>query len=107
MAINKGWLLALCLVCPAAFGMTLQEARERGLIGETFSGYLAVRVQNQETQSLVEQINKSRADNYQALADSNNVPVDEVARLAGAKLVARAKPGEYVRGVNGQWMKKP
>ncbi|EOI5795860.1 DUF1318 domain-containing protein, partial [Cronobacter malonaticus] len=28
------------------------------------------------------------------------------AKMAGQKLVARSKPGEYVRGINGQWIKK-
>ncbi|EOM6288409.1 TPA: DUF1318 domain-containing protein, partial [Shigella flexneri] len=26
--------------------------------------------------------------------------------LAGQKLVARAKPGEYVQGINGKWVRK-
>ncbi|ENT3725032.1 DUF1318 domain-containing protein, partial [Escherichia coli] len=25
---------------------------------------------------------------------------------AGQKLVARAKPGEYVQGINGKWVRK-
>ncbi|PLK88981.1 DUF1318 domain-containing protein, partial [Klebsiella pneumoniae] len=40
------------------------------------------------------------------LADDNNLPVDEVAKMAGQKLVARAQPGEYVQGLNGQWLRK-
>ncbi|WP_150320785.1 DUF1318 domain-containing protein, partial [Enterobacter hormaechei] len=26
--------------------------------------------------------------------------------MAGQKLVARAQPGEYVKGINGKWLKK-
>jgi len=26
--------------------------------------------------------------------------------MAGKKLVARAQPGEYVKGLNGKWLKK-
>jgi hypothetical protein len=40
------------------------------------------------------------------VADSNHITLDEVARLAGQKLVTRAPVGEYVRGINGQWLKK-
>jgi len=29
-----------------------------------------------------------------------------VAHMAGQKLVTRAPAGEYVRGINGQWLKK-
>ncbi|ENA2901037.1 DUF1318 domain-containing protein, partial [Salmonella enterica] len=30
----------------------------------------------------------------------------EVAKMAGQKLVKRARPGEYVQGINGKWMRK-
>ncbi|MCV5538283.1 DUF1318 domain-containing protein, partial [Escherichia coli] len=43
---------------------------------------------------------------YQQLAKQNNVSVDDIAKLAGQKLVARAKPGEYVQGINGKWVRK-
>lgn len=52
------------------------------------------------------QINQARRENYQQLADSNGLPRDEVAKLAGQKLVNRAQPGEYVQGINGKWLKK-
>ncbi|MFW2256673.1 YdbL family protein [Klebsiella pneumoniae] len=56
--------------------------------------------------ALVKQINAARSESYQQLADDNNLPVDEVAKMAGQKLVARAQPGEYVQGLNGQWLRK-
>ena len=59
-----------------------------------------------ETLALVNRINAARTESYQKLADSNNLPVDEVAKMAGQKLVARALPGEYVKGINGKWLKK-
>ncbi|AUU85716.1 YdbL family protein [Leclercia adecarboxylata] len=98
-------LLTLGL-CAPAFALTLNEARTEGRVGETLSGYIAPRSQDRETLALVEQINKARTESYQRLADSNNLPVDEVAKMAGSKLVARARPGEYVQGVNGRWLQK-
>ncbi|WP_336997837.1 YdbL family protein [Leclercia sp. M50] len=98
-------LLTLGL-CTPAFALTLNEARTEGRVGETLSGYIAPRSQDRETLALVEQINKARTESYQRLADSNNLPVDEVAKMAGSKLVARARPGEYVQGVNGRWLQK-
>lgn len=62
--------------------------------------------QDKETLALVKQINAARSESYQQLADDNNLPVDEVAKMAGQKLVARAQPGEYVQGLNGQWLRK-
>ncbi|POU77151.1 DUF1318 domain-containing protein [Leclercia sp. LSNIH6] len=93
-------------LCAPAFALTLNEARTEGRVGETLSGYIAPRSQDRETLALVEQINKARTESYQRLADSNNLPVDEVAKMAGSKLVARASPGEYVQGVNGKWLQK-
>lgn len=98
-------LLTLGL-CAPAFALTLNGARTEGRVGETLSGYIAPRSQDRETLALVEQINKARTESYQRLADSNNLPVDEVAKMAGSKLVARARPGEYVQGVNGRWLQK-
>jgi uncharacterized protein YdbL (DUF1318 family) len=98
-------LLTLGLSAQAS-ALTLSEARSQGRVGETLSGYLAPIKQDRETLALVEQINQARTDNYQKLADSNNLPVDEVAKMAGIKLVERARPGEYVKGINGKWLKK-
>ncbi|WP_312666177.1 DUF1318 domain-containing protein, partial [Pantoea sp. CTOTU49201] len=43
---------------------------------------------------------------YQRVAQQNNLTASEVARIAGEKLVNRAGSGEYVRGINGQWLRK-
>ncbi|ELN2737244.1 YdbL family protein [Pluralibacter gergoviae] len=96
----------LALVCQSAQALTLEQARAEGRVGETLSGYLAPVAQDADTQALVARINAARSASYQQLASQNNVSVNEVAKMAGQKLVARAQPGEYVRGLNGQWLKK-
>ncbi|EMM6469751.1 YdbL family protein [Enterobacter hormaechei subsp. hoffmannii] len=98
-------LLALGMNVHAAT-LTLNDARTQGRVGETLSGYLAPVQHDSETLALVNRINAARTESYQQLADSNNLPVDEVAKMAGQKLVARAQPGEYVKGINGKWLKK-
>ncbi|SNY59150.1 YdbL family protein [Enterobacter sp. CC120223-11] len=98
--------LSLGLLSQTVQALTLDEARAQGRVGETLSGYLATRVEDKETLALVKQINEARSESYQQLADSNNLPVDEVAKMAGQKLVMRAAPGEYVKGLNGKWLKK-
>ena len=98
-------LLALGMNVQAAT-LTLNDARAQGRVGETLSGYLAPIQQDAETLARVNRINAARTESYQKLADSNNLPVDEVAKMAGQKLVARAQPGEYVKGINGKWLKK-
>lgn len=99
-------IFTLGLVSHSALALTLEEARTEGRAGETLSGYLAPIKQDPQTLALVKKINQARNDSYQQLADSNNIPVDEVAKMAGQKLVSRAQPGEYVQGLNGKWLKK-
>jgi len=99
-------LLTLSLIAIPASALTLTEARQQGRVGETLSGYIAALKNDSETRARVEQINQARRENYQQLADSNHLPRDEVAKLAGQKLVSRAQPGEYVQGINGKWLKK-
>ncbi|KFK94611.1 MULTISPECIES: YdbL family protein [unclassified Serratia (in: enterobacteria)] len=99
--ICAGWLFS-----GMAQALTLDEAKQQGRVGETLSGYIAPIKKDAETQALVQRINTGRAEKYQEVADSNHIAIDEVARLAGQKLVTRAPAGEYVRGINGQWLKK-
>lgn len=98
-------MLALLLV-PTAWALTLDEARQQGRLGETLSGYVAARQQDDETLALVKRINDGRTQQYQRVAQQNNLTTSEVARIAGEKLVSRAGSGEYVRGINGQWLRK-
>lgn len=102
----NAFILILSLLSANAFALTLGEARTQGRVGETLNGYLVALKTDAETQTLVSEVNKARNASYQRLAESNNIPVDEVAKMAGQKLVARAKPGEYVQGINGKWLKK-
>jgi uncharacterized protein YdbL (DUF1318 family) len=104
--ILKAVLLTSLLMSQQVMALTLTEARQQGRVGETLSGYIAPIKQDKETLALVKSINEARSQNYQKLADSNNISANQVAELAGQKLVARAQAGEYVRGINGQWMKK-
>ena len=83
-----------------AFALTLEQAKQQGRVGETLSGYLAPVKKDAETLALVEQINIARAEKYQEVAQKNHISTDDVAKLAGQKLVNRAAAGEYVRGIN-------
>ncbi|MGV2879914.1 DUF1318 domain-containing protein [Pantoea vagans] len=103
--ISAALLLALAMAQPA-WALTLDEARQAGLAGETLSGYLAARSQDSETLALVQRINAGRKQEYQRLAEQNNLSTADIASIAGQKLVGRAAAGEYVRGINGQWLRK-
>ncbi|WP_435532277.1 YdbL family protein [Proteus vulgaris] len=99
--------LMLTLVSTNATALTLDEAREQGLVGETFSGYIElVQINNKQAQRLVDEINQARKTKYAEIARTNQVTPESVARLAGEKLVARANEGEFVKGINGKWVEK-
>lgn len=107
MKICYLWLLgANWFYSGLAMALTLDQARQQGRVGETLSGYIAPLKQDAETLALVKRINAGRAEKYQELADGNHIAIDQVARTAGQKLVSRSPEGEYVRGINGQWLKK-
>jgi len=98
--------LLLVLLAVPAHALTLDEARRQGRVGETLSGYLAARQQDEVTLALVSRINEGRRMAYQRVAGQNRLTTSDVARIAGEKLVSRASEGEYVRGINGQWLQK-
>lgn len=100
------WVVASWSFSAMVQALTLDEAKQQGRVGETLSGYIAPLKQDAETLVLVKRINQGRLEKYQEVAENNNIAPDSVARLAGQKLVTRAPAGEYVRGINGQWLKK-
>ena len=104
--LRNGVMLGCLLLSSGVMALTLDQAREQGRVGETLSGYVAPVKQDAETLALVKQINEGRRQQYQIVAEQNKMQTSDVASIAGQKLVTRAKEGEYVRGINGQWMQK-
>ncbi|MBK5142231.1 YdbL family protein [Budviciaceae bacterium BWR-B9] len=104
--INTGLIATVLLFSVAASALTLKEAKQQGLVGETLNGYIAPVKPTAEAQALTDKINQARTEQYKSVAAENNVNVNDVAKMAGQKLVNRAEAGEYVKGINGQWLKK-
>lgn len=107
----KKYLLSFALILALGssnvMALTLDEARSQGLVGETFSGYIElVQPNNKQAQALVNEVNQARRAKYAEIAKTNQVTPAAVAKMAGEKLVSRANAGEYVKGINGQWVKK-
>nr|EFZ2304186.1 YdbL family protein [Shigella boydii]EFZ6210629.1 YdbL family protein [Shigella boydii]EFZ6297012.1 YdbL family protein [Shigella boydii]EFZ6325305.1 YdbL family protein [Shigella boydii]EFZ8838882.1 YdbL family protein [Shigella boydii] len=98
------WIISL--MSSNVMALTLDEARSQGRVGETLNGYLVALKTDAETQTLVKDINEARNRSYQQLAKQNNVSTEDIAKLVGQKLVERAKPGEFVQGINGKWLRK-
>jgi uncharacterized protein YdbL (DUF1318 family) len=89
-----------------AFGLSLEEAKTKGLIGEKPNGYLGVvNPGSQEAQSLTNEVNEKRRRAYQEIAARNKTPLETVEALAGEKAIQNTKPGQFVEGPDG-WTRK-
>ena len=90
----------------SAWAISLDQAKQQGLVGEMANGYLGVVVASSETTSLVEMVNKKRKDIYLNLARKNKITMQQVTKLAGEKSIAKTKSGHLIKNAAGQWVKK-
>ena len=95
----------LLLVSVAVFAIDLDTAKNRGLVGETDTGYLAAVRPSPEVSALIEEINAKRRAEYRRIASQNNIAVSDVEKLAAKKAIDKTPPGQFVM-VDGDWRKK-
>lgn len=96
--------LSLLLALPA-FALELGDAKSRGLVGETSSGYLAAVKPSGDVNSLVESINSQRKAHYKKIAEKNGISLQAVEVRAGQKAIGKTPAGEFVNS-GGGWQKK-
>ena len=90
----------------SAFGLSLEEAKTKGLVGEKASGYLGVvNPGSPEAQALAADVNEKRRQAYQDIAARNKTPLQAVEALAGEKAIQNTKPGHFVEAPGG-WTRK-
>ncbi len=103
-------VLFIGMLCSAntAMALTLQQAKQQGLIGEANNGYVAS-VQSQPTakvKQLVDDTNQKRKLGYQQISQQNNISIEEVTALGRAKAKQKTLPGYYFQTKAGEWIKK-
>jgi uncharacterized protein YdbL (DUF1318 family) len=100
--------ITLMLVCLSALAaMTLDEAKQGGLVGEDASGYIAaVARPTGEIRALVSSVNDKRLEEYERIAIANNLDVNAVEKLAGKKTIEMTPAGFYIRMPRGDWQRK-
>jgi hypothetical protein len=98
----------LIVVAPNAWAEDLAAARAAGQVGERPDGFVGVVHDDAPAaiKKLVADVNAQRKLKYAEIAKQNGTSVDAVAALAGAKLIERTPPGQYVLGVDVRWQKK-
>ncbi|WP_028579780.1 YdbL family protein [Desulfogranum japonicum] len=100
------FLVTLFFSSASIFAMDLQNAKQKGLVGETPSGYLqSVKPGNGEVDKLVQSINAARKKQYQEIAQKRNTSLQAVEKLAGKTAIEKTPAGQFIH-INGKWMKK-
>lgn len=101
--------MLLLLMPLLAFGVTLDEAKQQGLLGERPDGYLGLVKPSStpETVNLMKDINNKRRDVYRGIAEKNGTAVSAVEALAGKKAIEKTPSGEFIMQPNGTWVHKP
>ncbi|HSX76987.1 MAG TPA: YdbL family protein [Candidatus Saccharimonadia bacterium] len=91
-----------------SWGLTLEEAKTQGVVGEQPDGYLGV-VQpgaSAEVQALVNDVNQKRRHMYEDIARRNSTKLEAVEMLAGKTAIDNTRSGNFIRSPSGQWVKK-
>ncbi|MDE0982547.1 MAG: YdbL family protein [Gammaproteobacteria bacterium] len=107
--ISKTLLLAcMLLLVPMSFALTLQEAKNEGLVGEQRNGYVGLVMESAPAgvMALARDVNNQRRELYQQIARQNNLTVEQVAALAFEKAVEATPAGQYLQDASGAWVKK-
>ena len=91
-----------------SWGLTLEEAKTQGMVGEQPNGYLGI-VQpdaSAEVHALVNDVNQKRRQMYEDIARRNSTKLEAVEMLAGKTAIDNTKTGNFVQSPAGQWVKK-
>lgn len=102
-------LLILTLGAHAsAAELSLDDAKEQGLVGEQYDGYLGAVAENPDAavRALVNDVNGKRKSEYQRIADANDLALADVEALAGRKSIKKTAPGHYVKLQGEDWRTK-
>ena len=103
-----GCILIGLLTLPS-WAMNLDEAKQKGWLGERPDGYLGIVTESTDTEALVlmKEINQKRRAIYQSIADKNGTTLSTVEALAGEKALKQTPSGQYILLPSGEWSTKP
>jgi uncharacterized protein YdbL (DUF1318 family) len=119
IVMRRTYRLIVCVIVPTlllgtlwlplpSWGLTLEEAKTQGMVGEQPNGYVGI-VQpgaSAEVQALVNDVNQKRRQTYEDIARRNATKLEAVEMLAGKTAIDNTKPGNFIRRPSGQWVKK-
>ncbi|PAJ72743.1 hypothetical protein CJF42_19515 [Pseudoalteromonas sp. NBT06-2] len=100
------FLIIMLSMSFSVFALTLQDAKQQGLVGEMPDGYLGAIKNNAQVTGLVTTVNKKRKKLYISLARKNKITLDQVSTLAGKKAIQKTASGNFIKNKKDQWVKK-
>ncbi len=91
-----------------ALAISLQSAKEQGLVGERSDGYLGYVTSspNADLKTLVKGVNNKRKAKFRSTASNNNITVEQVGKLFYQRAVKETKSGHFYQDPSGRWTKK-
>ena len=119
IAINI--ILIVCLLFPTAlFAQSAKEIFEsmdqrlplitelkgKGIVGETFQGYLAFVSDNKPNQDVIDNENADRKTIYSLISKKEGLALEEVEKIRAGKIAKDANSGEYLQKEDGTWYQK-
>ena len=97
--------LLLALSASLALALNIGEAKSRGLVGETATGYIAAVQASPEVNALIADINAKRKAQYRRIAQKNGISLEAVEVRAGQRAMEKTPPGQFVNRGSG-WERK-
>jgi uncharacterized protein YdbL (DUF1318 family) len=98
---------ALLVASQLSFALTLDEARNKGMLGENASGYVEMTPRGDASaQAVMDDINSKRKAKYQAIANEQNTALKNIEKIAGEKITSKLPAGQFYKDASGKWNKK-
>ncbi|PST94216.1 DUF1318 domain-containing protein [Photobacterium sp. NCIMB 13483] len=88
--------------------ITLQQAKQQGLVGETNTGFIAAikSSNNADVSRLINSVNSHRQETYQAISQSHDLSLSTVKQRAYHKAIEKTQAGHFYQNSHGSWQKK-
>ncbi len=96
--------LALGWSAPPVLAQSLDQLRASGAVGERYDGY--AQALQSSAASVVQQVNAKRKQIYAQRAAQEGASVDQIGRVYGRQIFAKAPPGTKFLQENGSWITK-
>lgn len=101
-------MMLMAAVPSLAFALSLDQAKQQGLVGERTDGYLGiVAASTPDVVNLVKATNNARRTEYDRIAGQTGQARTVVEQLAAKKAYEMTPRGQFVQDNTGGWRKQP